>query len=191
MVINIDMTKLFRLKLTAGEYALLCLLAERKVLLAKQYVENDSSITSLTIHNLIERKLIHATEQENGVDVTKIIVRNIFLDEIKKGDLFDELLAHYPIKVTRPDGTVDYLRNDLTRCRKLYNQLIKSGEVIHTEVMQCLAYEVYDRTSSNKMGYMKKLHKWLTSEEWQTWKQKLDEVEIIGYNELGYGLKLE
>jgi hypothetical protein len=38
---------------------------------------------------------------------------------------------------------------------------------------------------------MKKLHKWLTSEEWQTWKQKLDEVEIIGYNELGYGLKLE
>jgi hypothetical protein len=191
MVINIDMTKLFRLKLTAGEYTLLCLLAERKVLLAKQYVENDSSITSLTIHNLIERKLIHATEQENGVDVTKIIVRNIFLDEIKKGDLFDELLAHYPIKVTRPDGTVDYLRNDLTRCRKLYNQLIKSGEVIHTEVMQCLAYEVYDRTSSNKMGYMKKLHKWLTSEEWQTWKQKLDEVEIIGYNELGYGLKLE
>jgi hypothetical protein len=136
MVINIDMTKLFRLKLTAGEYTLLCLLAERKVLLAKQYVENDSSITSLTIHNLIERKLIHATEQENGVDVTKIIVRNIFLDEIKKGDLFDELLAHYPIKVTRPDGTVDYLRNDLTRCRKLYNQLSKSGEVIHTEVMQ-------------------------------------------------------
>ena len=194
MVIAIDLARLAKLEITCGEYVMLYLIANRNIATAKQFVERDTSITPDTIQKLIKLKLIHASDQET-VDVTKIIVRSKFLDEIKKGDVFDELVAHYPIKVTRPDGIVDYLRNDLTRCKKLYMQTIKSGEVTHKEIMDALAYEIYDRTNSNKLGYMKRLHKWLTSEEWHTWQQKLKEVDVINradYNStLGYGLNLE
>ena len=194
MVIAIDLARLAKLEITCGEYVMLYLIANRNIATAKQFVERDTSITPDTIQKLIKLKLIHASDQET-VDVTKIIVRSKFLDEIKKGDVFDELVAHYPIKVTRPDGIVDYLRNDLTRCKKLYMQTIKSGEVTHKEIMDALAYEIYDRTNSNKLGYMKRLHKWLTSEEWHTWQQKLKEVDVIDradYNStLGYGLNLE
>ena len=194
MVIAIDLARLAKLEITCGEYVMLYLIANRNIATAKQFVERDTSITPDTIQKLIKLKLIHASDQET-VDVTKIIVRSKFLDEIKKGDVFDELVAHYPIKVTRPDGIVDYLRNDLTRCKKLYMQTIKSGEVTHKEIMDALAYEIYDRTNSNKLGYMKRLHKWLTSEEWHTWQQKLKEVDVIDradyYSTLGYGLKLE
>ena len=195
MVIAIDLARLAKLEITCGEYVLLYLLANRNIATAKQFVERDTSITPDTIQRLIKKKLIHASDQENEVDVTKIIVRSVFLNEIKRGDAFDELVARYPVKVTRPDGTVDYLRNDLTRCRKLYNQTIKGGEATHKEIMDALAYEIYDRTNSNKLGYMKRLFKWLTSEEWHTWQQKLREVDVINradYNStLGYGLKLE
>ena len=194
MVIAIDLARLAKLEITCGEYVMLYLIANRNIATAKQFVERDTSITPDTIQKLIKLKLIHASDQET-VDVTKIIVRSKFLDEIKKGDIFDELVAHYPIKVTRPDGIVDYLRNDLTRCKKLYMQTIKSGEVTHKEIMNALAYEIYDRTNSNKLGYMKRLHKWLTSEEWHIWQQKLKEVDVIDradyYSTLGYGLKLE
>jgi hypothetical protein len=195
MVISIDMVKLSKLQITVGEYALLYLLANRLIATAKHLLELDSSITPETIQKLVKKKLIHAAKQGDTIDITKIVVRSAFLDEIKKGDMFDELVAHYPIKVTRPDGMVDYLRNDLTRCRKLYNQTIKGGEAEHKEIIDALKYEIYDRTNSNKMGYMKRLHKWLTSEEWQVWQQKLKEVNMIDradyFSTLGYGLKLE
>jgi len=158
MVIAIDLARLAKLEITCGEYVMLYLIANRNIATAKQFVERDTSITPDTIQKLIKLKLIHASDQET-VDVTKIIVRSKFLDEIKKGDIFDELVAHYSIKVTRPDGIVDYLRNDLTRCKKLYMQTIKSGEVTHKEIMDALAYEIYDRTNSNKLGYMKRLFK--------------------------------
>ena len=195
MIIPLDLAKIERLGITCGEYAMLYLLANKKIDTAKHLVEQDSTITPETIQNLVKKRLIHASDQESGVDVTKMIVRNSILTEVKRGDLFDDLVAQYPIKVTRPDGTLDYLRNDLTRCRKLYNQTVKSGEATHKEIMDALTYEIYDRTNSNKLGYMKRLHKWLTSEEWRTWQHKLEEVSVIDradYNStLGYGLKLE
>lgn len=195
MVIAIDMVKLSKLQITVAEYVLLYLIANRQIAVAKLFVEKDDSITPTTIQKLIKKKLIHSIVHEDKVDVTKIIVRSGFMDEMKKGDLFDDLVANYPIKVTRPDGMVDYLRNDLTRCRKLYNQTLKSGEAVHEEILKALAYEIYDRTSSNKMGYMKRLYKWLLTDEWKTWQQKLKEVSVIDqadyYSTLGYGLKLE
>jgi hypothetical protein len=195
MVIPIELTVLSKLEITVGEYALLYLLANRLTAKANDLLRLDSSITPDTIQRLIEKRLIHASHQSNGINLAKVIVRNRFITEMKKGDMFDDLVAHYPIKVTRPDGTQDYLRNDLTRCRKLYNQILKSGEAEHSDVLEALAYEIYDRTNSNKMGYMKRLYKWITSEEWQIWQQKLKEVNVIDkadyFSQLGYGLKLE
>jgi hypothetical protein len=56
--------------------------------------------------------------------------------------------------------------------------------------MECLKFEIRERHRTNKMGYMKRLPRWLATEEWKVWQQQLGEssVETI---DLGYGLKLE
>lgn len=77
---------------------------------------------------------------------------------------FDELRKLYPAYVVRPDGCKDYLRVDLTRSCKKYKDIVKKNKGKHDQIMRALSREVYEKTMTNKLGYMMKLPKWLNSE---------------------------
>jgi hypothetical protein len=191
MIVTIDTDKIFKLGLTPDEYTLLQLIHNKGYLSAKKLVQKTPTLTSSTLDKLVAKKLIHYTGVLPGViDPDHIILRNSFIGETTKDDQFDELLRVYPSTVLRPDGQQDYLKTNLINCRKLYNQLIKKDEVLHKQIMECLKFEVRDRINTNKMGYMKRLYKWLSTEEWRAYLDRLTEstVETI---DLGYGLKLE
>jgi hypothetical protein len=191
MIVTIDTEKMFKLGLTPDEYTLLQLIQNRGLVSAKKLVDLTPSLTSSTLDKLVAKRLIHNTSQKPGVvDVNRIMVRNTFIGEVKKDDLFEDLLLEYPGMVVRPDGTKDYLKTNLNTCRKLYNQLVKKDEVLHKQIMECLKFEKQNRSATNKMGYMKRLPKWLASEEWKSWQQLLGDSDIETI-ELGYGLKLE
>jgi len=190
MIVTIDTDKMFKLGITPDEYTLLQLIQNRALVSAAKLIQKVPTLTSSTLEKLVDKRLIHNTNQDGKMDVTRIMLRNTFVGEVKKDDLFEELLLEYPGKVVRPDGTNDYLKTDLTKCRKLYIQLIKKDEVLHKQIMDCLKLEVRERNRTNKMGYMKRLPKWLLSEEWKTWQQQLGESDVETID-LGYGLKLE
>jgi hypothetical protein len=191
MIVTIDTDKMFKLGITPDEYTLLQLIQNHALISAKKLVQKTPTLTSSTLDKLVERRLIHNSNPKGEMDVDRIMLRSTFIGEVKKDDLFEELLLEYPGMVVRPDGTKDYLKTDLNKSRKHYTSLVKKDEVLHRQIMECLKYEIRERNKTNKIGYMKRLYKWLTSEEWKSWQAQMVETSSIETNDLGYGLKLE
>jgi hypothetical protein len=190
MIVTIDTEKMFKLGITPDEYTLLQLIQNRGLVSAKKLVQKCPSLTHSTLDKLVAKRLIHNSNPKGEMDVDRIILRSTFVGEVKKDDLFEELLLEFPGMVVRPDGTKDFLKTDLNKSRKLYTSTVKKDEALHKQIMECLRYEIRERNRTNKMGYMKRLYKWLNSEEWKSWQAQITESGIEA-NELGYGLKLE
>ena len=190
MIVTIDTDKMFKWGITPNEYTLLQLIQQKALISAKRLVATTPSLTSSTLDKLVDKRLIHNSNPKGEMDVCRIILRSTFIGEVKKDDFFEELLLEFPGMVIRQDGTKDWLKTDLNKSRKLYLQLIKKDEVLHKQIMECLKFEVKERNRTNKTGYMKRLFKWLSSEEWKNWQAQLGESNIET-TDLGYGLKLE
>ena len=191
MIVTIDTDRMFKLGITPDEYTLLQLIQNKGLVSAKKLVQKcPETLTSSTLDKLVEKRLIHNTAPKGTVDVNRIMLRNEFIGVASKDDYFEELLLEFPGMVSRPDGTKDYLKTDLNKSRKLYTQLVKKDEVLHKKIMECLKFELSERHRTSKMGYMKRLYKWLNSEEWKTWQALLGDSDTETIN-LGYGLKLE
>lgn len=190
MIVTIDVDKMFKLGLTPDEYVLLQLIQSRALVSARKLIQVTPTLTSSTLEKLVEKRLIHNSNPKGEIDVSRIMLRNNFVGVVAKDDYFEELLSEFPGQILRPDGTKDWLKTDLNKCRKFYTQLVKKDETLHKQIMECLKLEVKERSRTNKLGYMKRLPKWLLSEEWKAWQQQLEESNIET-TELGYGLKLE
>lgn len=189
MVVTIDVDKMFKMGLTPDEYLLLQLIQNHALVTAKKLVTKMSTLTTSTLERLVAKRLIHNSNQPGEMDVSRIMLRNTFIGELKKDELFDELVKEFPGTIIRPDGTKDWLKTDLNKCRKLYTALVKHDEVLHNNVMACLRLEKFERNRTGKMSYMKRLPNWINSQEWDSWKERLldSHVETI---DLGYGLNL-
>jgi hypothetical protein len=96
------------------------------------------------------------------------------------GDPFDEFYALFPTKVLRPDGSFDYLRVDRNRCRKMYHNIIRQNKTLHDHVMECLRFEIEERTGKGGLGYFKRMHTWLSSETWKVTSERLNAGATVG-----------
>lgn len=193
MIVTIDTDKMFKLGITPDEYTFLQLIQNKALTSARKLVDKVPTLTYSTLEKLTQKRLIHHSQEPGAVvpiDVSKVIVRSTFTGEVNKDDLFEEFLLEFPGKIIRPDGSHDYLKTDLNKSRKLYGTLVKKDEALHKQIMECLRLEVATRTRTGKLGYMKRLYKWLTTDEWRVWQSVLQESNV-GTDELGYGLKLE
>ena len=191
MIVTIDVDKMFKLGLTPDEYLLLLLIQNRGLVTAKKLVEKTPTLTCSTLEKLVDKRLIHNSNQPGEMDVSHIMLRNEFIGEVKKDDFFDELLREFPSTIIRPDGIKDYLKTDLNKCRRLYIQTVKKNEALHKEIMECLKYEVRERNRTGKMSYMKRLPNWISSQEWATWQTQREDNSSTETINLGYGLNLE
>lgn len=190
MIVTIDVERMLKLGITPDEYTLLQLIQQRALVSAAKLIQKCPTLTSSTLDKLVEKRLIHNLNQKGETDVTRIMLRNNFIGVVAKDDYFEELLLEFPGMVIRPDGTKDYLKTDLNKSRKLYTQLTKRDSVLHRQIMDCLRFEIRERIRTNKMGYMKRLFKWLNSEEWKSWQAQIADSNVET-NDLGYGLNLE
>jgi len=111
------------------------------------------------------------------------------LSFIKKKDFFDEFYELYPTSVIRSDGSKDYLRTDMNRSRVAYNKIIGKSESKHELIMSALKNEISERRAMNKMGYMKRMFKWLTSEEYMTYAEKKSDTQEVK-NTATYGTEV-
>jgi len=144
--------------------------------------------TENELKKLEDKGFIKIKDEKNILNFTSIDIRNKFLFIIEEGDYFDELVERYPIKVFRPDGTKDYLRSDLSRCRRNYKKIAPSRKK-HKRILDSLEFEKKVREKEDSWKYMKKLPKWLSSEEYKVFEERMKDEEKLD-EDLGYGQTL-
>lgn len=190
MVIDINIDKILKLGISSDVYIVLYLIYKKNFLIANKYQSKKFVLTDEVLEDLVNKRLIHNSNTKGTVNLEKIQIRDAFAENvIKPTTFYDEFLEHFPVKVLRPDGITDYLRTDLKRCKVIYNKIIKGDREIHNDILRYLDEEVKVRNATNQMKFMKRLPKWLASEEWETWKLKLMDSEE-DTTSLGYGQNL-
>lgn len=193
MTITIETDILFHNGITPNQFTLLYLLYHNKDSF-KEFVEILTlEVVCKELEVLEKSKFIHNLNKTNEVETSKIVLRGNFLKLISTDavtDYFEEFIHLYPVKVQRPDGFHDYLRTDLQRCRKKYNQIVGGKITKHKRLMDLLKYEIEVRERENSMKFMKRLPKWLASEEWEVFDERKKSDKITDVKQNGYGTSL-
>jgi hypothetical protein len=190
MVVDINIDKILKLGITADVYILLYFIHKKNYTMANKYLAKNPVLTKDVLEDLINKRLIHNSNSPGTCNPDKIQVRETFVESvIKPTTFYDEFLEHFPVKVLRPDGVTDYLRSDLKRCKVIYNKIVKGDRETHNNILRYLDEEVKVRNATNQMKFMKRLPKWLASEEWETWRLKLEDSPTDNIS-LGYGQHL-
>lgn len=197
MLLQVDVESIIRNRVTVDQFLVAQLIYEKNYDLLNQYLAlySTDDLRSLFI-SLVKVGLADNYNFEGQYDFSKVIIKPSFTKVLAQGDFFDEFIQSYPASIVRPDGTKDYLRTDLNRCRKAYSRITGNKHVIHENILNCLKFEIMLRRKEGKLGYMKRLPKWLASEEWKIYEQRLKDEGLDVLNEdrqedLGYGNNLE
>jgi hypothetical protein len=196
MLLQVDVESLIKNRVTIDQFLITQLIFEKNYTLLNKYLELYSlnDLKSLFI-NLVRVGLVDDYNGKDEFDINKIIVKPTFSKVLAQGDFFDELVQVYPASTIRPDGTKDYLRTDLNRCRKIYAKITSSKYSVHQNILECLQFEIALRRKENNLGYLKRLPKWLVSEEWKIYEQRIKdegfEALLSREEDLGYGTNLE
>jgi len=195
MLLQVDVESLIKNRITSDYFLVTQMLYEKQYDLLTQYLAlyTKEEIDMLFV-GLVSVGLIDNRNFPEQYDYSKLTVRPSFIKVLSQGDFFDELVQTFPVSVIRSDGTKDYLRSDLNRARIRYSMITKNKLAFHEHILKCLQYEIATRRMNGSLGYMKRIYKWLTSEEWKVYEQMMKDVPItIGDNktDLGYGNSLE
>ena len=94
----------------------------------------------------------------------------------------------YPIYVLRPDGTKNYLRANVNKCRHFFNVYVGQIEAMAQHHIQCLAFEMKKKTNKDKLSYMKKMWRWLVDHQWEESEEEMQDNYKI--EESTYGTEL-
>lgn len=134
-----------------------------------------SLISDEDISNLIERNLITSIERGNYITYRET-------EELKriltpKKNYFDVFYDMYPVYVTRPDGTKNYLRANVNKCRNLFNNYIGTSEAYAQHIIECLDHEVSKKIKEGKLSYMKTMWRWLVDHQWEESEQEMLDLE--------------
>ncbi len=189
MLIEIDLSTCKYLQVTPNQLIFVKLLIEGNQKNIKEFIE-VSAMGPQDIDSLIEKGIID--ESSRSEDLKKLKITQSFLESLETKNFFDEFYEAYPKMTVRSDGVKDYLRTDMNRCRKYYDQLIGKSRSRHDNIMKCLAFEVSFRKRNNNMAYMKRMPKWLTSEEWKVYEQMMADINVVtNSKEVLYGATVE
>lgn len=125
-----------------------------------------SLVSENDIQDLIDRDLLKKTVTEDDTVYEKTELLSKLVE--RKRSFFDEFIDIFPKMVVRPDGLNDFLHKNLNKCRKYYTQTVGKSLAKHEHIMNCLKYEINQKTLTGKLGYMKNMWTWLTQNEWET-----------------------
>jgi hypothetical protein len=195
MLLQVDVNYLLKNRITVDQFLVAQLIYEKSYELLGAYLDlYTSEDLKKLILGLVKAGLIENYNYEDQYELSKFIIKPTFVKILAQGDFFDEFIQTYPTSVIRPDGTKDYLRTDLNRCRRIYNKITGNKYAIHLNILQCLQFELALRRKEGKLSYMKRLPKWLGSEEWKIYEQRIKDENfdsLTTTEELGYGNRLE
>jgi hypothetical protein len=187
MLIELDLMEAKRLKITVNQFILITLLMEQFDIKA---VLDVIPVSESDINNLIDKGILTKESVFDSNDFTKIEITSDFKKKLAVRDFFQEFYDAYPVSIIRSDGLKDYLRGDVSRCRKYYSKIVGKSLSKHEHMMTCLKFDVNNRKRTNSLAYMKRMSKWLLSEEWLIYEESIKEIADYIVEE-GYGTDVE
>lgn len=167
MNVTFPINKLLERGLTADDYSIALLLKEGKYGLLKDYIKICGMKFYESLKRLKELGYVEYSTIGDIIPIKEAKVTEEFVDITLNGDNFEEFYDLYPVKTTRPDGKVDYLRRDKAKCKTKYKRITKNNLMIHDFIMDCLRFDIENRQSRDNMAYMKQMKNWLDGEEWK------------------------
>jgi hypothetical protein len=194
MLVDINTDFLINNKITADQFLIMSLiLADKQSIIKDYYLTNETDVKDIAkdIQKLHDKGFIEGYVA-GTYDFTNLKPTNFIKGLFINDDLFKEFLFTFPLKVTRTDGTVDYLRTDQTKARMLHAAYTRGKKSIHDHILKCLKHEIKYRESTGNMKYMKRITSWLTNKEWESIEDQIDDLGNLEYkdNDLGYGTDL-
>lgn len=69
----------------------------------------------------------------------------------------------------------------------MYNQIVHDSEEMAKHMLDCLNFDVQNKTMQGKLGYMKTMYKWLVEHYWETIEE---EMQYQQSNQQSYGTEL-
>lgn len=194
MLIEIDISRLEELNLTADEYIFLTLISEQKYNSAVNFLHNMVKHGSnLEVFVKILKDKGYVVKCDLDLTIPKILLERSKLFELLnlKETYVYELLVTYPMKVPNGKGGTRGLRpTSLTTklgkdIEAKYKRIVKGNPNIHSHIMRCLNIELDMRRRSGAMQYMPELETYLNGQLWQKYEYLLEtsattEVEKYG-----------
>ncbi|WP_173431835.1 hypothetical protein [Sharpea azabuensis] len=143
-----------------------------------------SLISGDEITDLISQELISSNIE--GDSITYIATDKLKTIVEPKKDYFDLFFDTYPVYTIRPDGTKDYLRTNINKCRRLYNTYVGNSSDMAAHLLNCLVHEIDKKHRENKMSYMKTMWRWLQDHQWEAIEEEMrDQAQINRSNSYG------
>lgn len=194
-MLEVSVETLKKAQTTAHQFLLLKMIHERRFTEIGYYLDITDSRKSLSddLIHLKKVKLISNYRENDPDEFQWISLSPTFFALVSDGDYFEELYANYPVKIYRPNGTLDYLRADRSTCKKIYTTIIGRNRSKHLHILKCLQFEVNLRNGDGTISYMKRMSNWLTSQEWKSIEERIADSSCAQteVNEEGYGTELE
>jgi hypothetical protein len=188
MLIELDLKEVKTLKITINQFILIKLLIDEVDI---KSLLDVIPVSETDINNLIEKNILTKESVYDIKDFKKLIVSKEFIERLKEKDPFDEFYELYPSSVVRTDGIKDFLRGAPSRCRVLYNKQVGRSRSKHEYMIECLKFELTNRRQTNTLSYMKRMYKWLTSEEWTLYDEFMKDTQIQKTAGDIYGTRVE
>jgi hypothetical protein len=180
-MIELDLDLIQAYHLTIEEFVLLELMRKKYYGKINKYFSNDAQLQTLLDRLVLLGHLKrHPLEDPLVLGGYTLGVYPRYKDSFIE-TMIDELMDTYPQKVTRPDGTTDYLRSNTKQLREQYKKIIKENKEKHELIIRCLKYQISHFTLTGKLQYMKKLTKWLDNEEWREYEDRVIEQNGEGF----------
>jgi hypothetical protein len=178
MKIEIDLSLLKIEEISISQLVFLSLVLNN-IKITNQNVRNNllSRVSEEEKQDLVKKNLMSINKTDTEI-VYK--VSDHLLSLLKpKYDFFDQFYEQFPTYVIRPDGSKGYLRTNVNKCRHLYNQIVGKSEDEHNHIMDCLTFEIRNKTNIGKLGYMKSMWHWLTNSEWENSEEQMKDAESV------------
>ena len=194
MMLEVSLDTLTRSKITAHQFLIGKLLHTKKLKELEEYLKLTNSVQNLSIDlkNLALAGFITYYEENVQKDLTNIKVSSHFTKLMSTGSAFEELYEAYPTKVIRDGGIPDYLRTERFNSKKLYEFIVANNRSKHEHILKCLQYEVNHREAEGSMRYMKRMYKWLLSQEWKSFEERIEDTDNVQTGKgVKYGTELE
>ena len=194
MLINVNIETLLQSKITAHQYLIVLFISQGKYNELQTYLEQTFSEEHVRadLDWLWKQGYLMELMSSPTMTPTNYQITGKFKQLISGGDFFEELYNEYPIKVIRVDGNVDYLRADKDTARRIYAALTRGDKQVHDHIMKCLRFDLKRRYANNTLNYMKRLNKWLSSREWESYEDEVEDSLSATTNEedTRYGTEL-
>lgn len=146
-----------------------------------------SLISDDEISYLVSQGLI--TMIENGeskiYQETDLLKEKIAPDK----DYFDLFYEIYPVYVLRPDGSKNYLRANVNKCRHFFDNVTGRSTAMKEHLIKCLEFEIDKKTKTGKLGYMKTMWRWLIDHQWEETEEEMSDTSDTN-NVNSYGTEL-